>query len=359
MKQNLKRLLIGGALVALTASLLRVNGIFAEVATMLATLRQLDSDTLTMACAMSILGIVLSGVEWWKLLGHMGYKVAYRSALTAYLSAGLAGYVVNSVGPAVGSAMILRRHGVSPGRATLLTVIANALGFCGILVWAPIGLLLLSQTGMDRTLPLIGQHGPIAAALLVLAASAIMVLVLRALTAVAGSRHRLARGLLGRLPADDHDQPATLRTRQVLALIPWSAGSWVAGVGALYVVLTAISPGATVNLADVVGSAVLAATLGSLAFFVPEGLGVSDGVLILLLTHATGLPATSCIAAAVAVRAMDPVTKLSLLGMLALTAHPVVARFLARCIPSDWLCTRLLERQIALSLPVASVTAHP
>jgi uncharacterized membrane protein YbhN (UPF0104 family) len=357
-RRMLRYAVIGGVLVLLLGGLYR-SSVSAQIETMLATLRQLDLDTVITACLMTGLGIVLSGVEWWKLLGRMGHNVAYRSALTAYLSAGLAAFVVNSVGPAVGSAMVLRRHGVSPGRAALLTVIANTLGFCGILVWAPIGLLLLSQTGMDRTLPLIGSHGPLAAALVMLSAGVVMVLVLRALTTVADSRHSLARRLLGGRPADDHDRPSKLRTRQVLALLPWSAGSWVAGVGALYVVLTAMSPGASVNLADVVGAAMLAATLGSLAFFVPEGLGVGDGALVLLLTHATGLPATTCIAAAVAVRALDPMTKLSVLGVLALTAHPAAARFLARCLPSDWLRAHLLENWAVPHLPLTPAPTRP
>ena len=56
--------------------------------------------------------------------------------------------------------MILKRHGICATRAVLLTVIGNALGFSGVLIWAPVGLLLLSQTGMDRTLPLLGHYVP-------------------------------------------------------------------------------------------------------------------------------------------------------------------------------------------------------
>ena len=67
---------------------------------------------------------------------------------------------------------------------------------------------------------------------------------------------------------------------------------------------------------------------GSLAFFAPEGVGVKDGALVALLAHATGLPMTTCMAAALAVRALDPVTKLSLLGVLALRADVVMARLL-------------------------------
>jgi uncharacterized membrane protein YbhN (UPF0104 family) len=251
----------------------------------------------------------------------------------------LAGYVANSVGPAIGSAVSLRRHGVSPGRAALLSIIANALGFCGILIWAPIGIVLLSQSGMDRTLPVIGRYGPTAGALLQIIAATLMVAVIHSLASVARSHGRFARLLLGQTPTADEDRPMTLRTNRVLALIPLSAASWLGSVGALYVFLLAMSPDVSPNFGAVVGSAALASVLGSLAFFVPEGLGVSDGMLVVLLTQATGLSATTCIAAALAVRTIDPVTKLSLLGGLTLTAHPAVTRLLDQRIPQKSVAT--------------------
>jgi glycosyltransferase 2 family protein len=324
---------VGAAVVLLSVFFAR--GMAAQAGTMVGALSRLQPDMIGIAALLSIVGILLSGVEWWRLIRLLGYKVTYRAALTAYLSAGLAGYVVNSVGPAIGTAVSLRGHGVSPGRAALLTIMANALGFCGILVWAPIGIVLLSQTGMDRTLPMIGPYGPAAAALVQIVAATVMVLVIHGLASVAGSRNRFARRLLGRVPTSQDDSPLPLKGRQILGLVPWSALSWLGGVGALYVVLAAMSPGIGLNVGAVVGSAALASTLGSLAFFVPEGLGVSDSTLVILLTHATGLPPTTCVAAALAVRTLDPITKLSLLGGLALFARPSATRRLGRLIPHE------------------------
>jgi hypothetical protein len=257
----------------------------------------------------------------------LGYSTPFRVALAAYLNAGLAGYVVNIVGPAFGTAICLRRHGVSPGHAVLLTLLANALGFCGILVWAPVGLLLLSRNGMADALPILGHHGPQAAVVILAALGLAMLVVIRTLATTAGSTSRLAHLLLARERTTEYGGPPALRSRQVLALVPYSALSWVVGVGALYVVVTAMSHGVTVTLGAVVGSAVLAAALGSLAFFAPEGVGLKDGALVALLSHATSLPLTTCIVAALAVRALDPVTKLGLLGVLGLIANKLVARF--------------------------------
>jgi uncharacterized membrane protein YbhN (UPF0104 family) len=326
MKRHLTRLAFLSALAVLSASALAVSGAGQQAAQMIAVLGGLGPSTIGMALVLSTLSALLSGMVWWRLLRRLGYLTPFRTALTAYLSAGLAGYVVNIAGPALGSAMILRRHGVTPGRATLLTLIANALGFSGILVWAPVGLLLLSRPGMAGVLPLLGQLAVPAIAVILAVLAVAMFLVIHALTTVAGSRNRLARLLLGHARTTEDGMPSALRSRQVFALVPYSALSWVVGAGALYVVLLALNHGAPIDLGTVIGAAVLAAALGSLAFFAPEGVGVKDGALVVLLARATGLPITTLVAATLAVRALDPVTKLSLLGVLALTANRAVAR---------------------------------
>ncbi|HWE64938.1 MAG TPA: lysylphosphatidylglycerol synthase transmembrane domain-containing protein [Chloroflexota bacterium] len=324
-----RRLSIIGLLMGLAAIALALSGTAAQLVTMLAALGRLRPGTIGAALALSVLSALLSGVVWWRLLLRLGHRMPFRAALAAYLNAGLAGYVVNIAGPAVGCALSLRRHGVSPGRAILLTLIANVLGFFGILVWAPVGLLLLSRGGMDTALPILGRYGPAAADGILAALVVAMLLALHVLAAAAGSGHRMARVLFrGGRTADEGDFPAP-RYRQLLALVPYSALSWVVGALALYVVLAAMSHNATVPLVTVVGAAVIAAALGSLAFFAPEGVGVKDGALVALLTHATGLPLTTALAAALAVRALDPVTKLGLLGVLVVTANEAPARLLA------------------------------
>ena len=328
MKRYLTRLAILCALAALAARALYVSGAGAQAVQMIAFLGRLGPRTIGVALELSTLSALLSGVVWWRLLLRLGYRTSFRVALAAYLNAGLAGYVVNIAGPALGSALSLRRHGVSPARAVLLTLLANALGFSGILVWSPVGLLLLSRTAMDGALPILGRHGLVAATIILAALAISMLLVLRALAPAAGSRNRVARLLLGRARTADDGAHAPLHASQVFALVPYSALSWVVGASALYVVLVAMNHGATITLSTVVGAAVLAAALGSLAFFAPEGVGVKDGALVALLTHATGLPMPTCIAAALAVRALDPMTKLGLLGALALRADVVVARLL-------------------------------
>lgn len=353
-RRLVRRIALAGAAMVLVAILLHLTGTGAQAVRTIRVLGRLRPETISVALALSILSALLSGVIWWRLIARLGFAVPYRAALLAYVSAGLGGYIVNAAGPAVGCAVSLRKHGVGTGRAVLLTLMANALGFCGVLVWAPVGLLLLSRTGMDRALPILGRHGPAAAAWLLVGIAVAMLVVLRALAGASGTGNRLVRRLLGRVHGDDH--APDLRCRHLLGLVPWSAGSWLAGALPLYVLLMALRPGADFTLGDVVGSAVLATALGSLAFFVPEGVGVSDGALVALLAHATGLPVATCAAAAIALRALDPLTKLSLFFALALTAHPAFTRMLAHV--NARVVARLPRRTLVRTAPSPRLTWH-
>ena len=307
---------VGGALFVLCTS-----PAFAEVRDASRVLHDIDPPFLLLALAFTLLAQGISGAIWARLLLRLGHRVSPRVGHSAFLSAGLGGHFVNGAGSAVGCAMILKRHGICPTRAVLLSVMGNALGFSGVLVWAPVGLILLSQTGMDRALPLLGHYGPLAALLSFLALAAAMLVVLRALAAAPRAGNALARRLLGARWAEQlaaSTAPAVqLRASTLLGLVPWAAGAWLANTLSLYVLVFALDAGAHAQLGAVVGSAALATTLGSLAFFVPDGMGVRDGALVALLSHSMGVPVATCAAATLLIRAYDPVCKLSLLLLLA------------------------------------------
>ena len=285
-------------------------------------LKDLQPSTLAEALALSATAAVLSGIAWQRVITQMGYPCTLRTGLTTYLSAGLGGYVLNSIGPAAGCAASLRTHGVPVRRATLLTLIANALGLCGVLAWTPIGLLALSQSAGARELPVLGPRGPVTAGLALLGLTAGILIALNALASAASTNNRVARFALG--PAHNHEPEGAnaLHYRRLISLIPWTAASWVVGACALYVLLTAMYQGSAPSFAVVIGSAALASTLGSLACFAPEGIGVSESALVILLVHTTSIPAATCVTAALALRAIDPLTKVGLLCAMALAASP-------------------------------------
>ncbi len=268
--------------------------------------------------ALSCLSMLISGAMWSRLLALLAYRIPARAGFQAFLAAGLAGHLVNTAGSALGTAVCLKRHGVCASSALLLSLIADALGFWGLLVWTPLGLLLLSRGGIDTGLPLIGRHGPLVAALALAILMVAMFEILRALAAAGRSGSQLARKVLGVLPgrrfgAFNAPPAPTLRLRRLLALVPWSAMAWFAGTLSFYVLLEALNPGKSVSATDVIGAYAIATALGALAFFVPDGMGVRDGILVALLAKSTGLPLASCAATAVASRALDPVLKLAML----------------------------------------------
>src|SRR5690242_13305700 len=125
---------IGIAVAAALATLYRWGGLD-RLEQVVSPLGRVGPRMLVLAVALNVLAMLLSGVLWSRLLACLGHPLPARVGLAAYLSAGLAGYMVNVAGPIVGSAVSLRRHGVCPGRAALLTFLANALGLCGVLVW--------------------------------------------------------------------------------------------------------------------------------------------------------------------------------------------------------------------------------
>jgi glycosyltransferase 2 family protein len=306
---------------------------------------RLRPETIAGVLGLSIVSMLISGGIWSRLLTRMGYDLPVTAGLGAYASAGLAGYVMNAAGSAVGGVMSLRLHGVCPTRAVLLTVIANALGLCGVLVWAPVGLVLLSRSGMSSDLPLLGHHGAAAAAIALCCLGLVMLVVLWLLTAAPEAGGRLLRRLVRAHTAVESETAArarpALHAGNLLALVLWSAASWFAGAMALYMMLGGMGAGADVNLADVVGAAALAATFGSLAFFVPAGVGVRDGVLIALLTHATGVPMVTCTAAAITIRALDPLMKV---GLLVVVASGLGKRFVGLYVGTSALASEAARR---------------
>jgi uncharacterized membrane protein YbhN (UPF0104 family) len=258
--------------------------------------------TLVVAAALSVLSMLISGVLWSCLLRCLGHRLPLHVGLAAYLAAGLAGYALNMVGSAAGSALLLGHYGLSRQRAALQLLLANALGFCGMFLWAPMGLFALGRAGAIAGAAVApGPHG-VATVGTLLALFAAMLLALKAFTALLSSDNALVRRLKG---AQVCPTRSNIRVRSLLVPLSLSATSWLVGALALYALLDALGPRASLSPGPVIGSLALANILSSMAFFLPAGIGVRDGALVTLLMHSTGLPVAECAAAALAIRALD------------------------------------------------------
>jgi hypothetical protein len=351
---------LGGGVLLMT-SVLYLSGISLNSVTeplgSLSALGQLQPQAMMEAVSYTVLAILINGLVWSRLLARLGYELPVEVGLGVFLSADLAGLVANIPGSAVGSAVSLRRHGVCPGRAVLLSIIANLLGFCSILVWVPVGILLLMRPGMAHAVPLLGQNAGFTVAIILACAVAASLVAMKALAGADRVGNKLARRLLRQAPSSAPVGTPVLRFRHLLRLVPGTSVSWLAGALALYAILSALASDSTVNLGDVVGSAALAAMFGSLAFFLPAGVGVRDGVLIALLVHSTGLSFATCTEAAIAIRVMDPVTKIGMLFLLA-TGLPRRARQVGAVVrTAAWRTSAVALRPVPVLVPVPAWVA--
>ena len=291
----------------------------AQAAYAVRSLRGLQPVGLIVAVTLNGLSMLISGFLWSRLLQCLGHRLPLRVGIAAYLAAGLASYAANVVGSAAGSALLLGRYGLSRQRATLLALLANLLGFCGMVLWAPMSLFVLGHMGASAGAVPLGRPS-IGAAGALLTFFAVVLIAFKAFAALLAADNALVRRLRNKVRLTG----SPIRGRSLLLLIPVSAASWLVGALALYALLEALSPGASLNPGTVIGALALANVLGSLAFFVPAGVGVREGALVTLLMHSTGLPVAECVAATLSMRALDLGTKLAL--MLVIGASIAVRR---------------------------------
>jgi hypothetical protein len=111
--------------------------------------------------------------------------------------------------------------------------------------------------------------------------------------------------------------PLQLYLHHLLALIPLAALSWLVGAGPLWVLLRAAGPGTVVSLPAVIAVQSVAAVVAAMTFFLPNGLGARDGIIVALLVSILGVPLPAAAAAALLVRVSDPVAKALILLVLA------------------------------------------
>jgi hypothetical protein len=240
-------LFLYGSLLALAYALYR--GDFLEIP------RIVSSPALGASLVLLFLGFVADVVLWQQTLARAGYGVSLAQALR---SAGLSvfgKYIPGKVWTIVGRAGALAAASALPlgGLVTLSLACQLVTLWVGLSIGA-VGLLLLE-----------GLHGWGA---LLLAAWGMLTVVL-----FSARFHRLGQRILrpvvGSLPR--------LSPRQILALAPWAAATWLCWAAGFHLAVTSlvtgpVPPGTGLGFP-------LAATLGIVAVIAPGGLGVREGVL--------------------------------------------------------------------------------
>jgi len=266
------------------------------------------------ALALTTLSMLISGVIWTHVLGCLGHRAGVTVGITLYAGTGLAAYIGSGAGAAGECILLLRRRGVCAGRAVLLLALASLVGFLGSVVWAPCGMVLLAAPAAVHALPALGAHGPLVVmiATVVCGAGGLAVLTLITLSPRLSTRWRITRVVI-----DPGGPPLRLSLRRLLTLIPFAAIAWVVGTIPLWVLARAAAPSAALSLPEAIGVQSVAAVIGSVTFFLPNGLGARDGAILGLLVAIAGVPLPAAAAAAVLVRLSDPVAKALILLALA------------------------------------------
>ena len=313
------------------------NGVMSQA---LHAILRVGPTALALALATTLLSMLLSGVIWMCVLRCLGYRALVGDGLTIYAGTGLASYVGLGAGAMGQCILLLRRRGVNAGRAALLMGVASLIGFCGSLVWAPWGVRLLNTPAAIHALPALGTKTPLVALITTVffTVGSVVGLWLITLAPRLGGRWPLVR-----IAAGPSTSPLQLYLHHMLALIPVAALSWLVGAVPLWVLLRATVPGGVVCLPTVIAVQSVAAVVGAMTFFLPNGIGARDGIIVALLVSILGVPLPAATAAALLVRVSDPVAKALILLMLAVL----------RWIPTLGHWHRKMHNRLCLSLATA------
>lgn len=246
---------------------------------------RIGAGSLTAAVVLSLISPFLTVLGWRVLLADLGSRLHLAPASGVFFVGQLGKYLPGSVWSVLVQAEMARRLGVPRARTAVV----------GLLT---IGLSVL--TGLVLGLPalpaLVTRDVAAVPAWAVAALIAALLLVLwpPLLNRAVGTGLRLLR----RPPLEHPLTPAA-----VLLSAGWFAGSWLVGGIAVWVMARDVAPighDASHLLVVAVSGYLLAAGIGMFSFVVPAGVGVRDGVLVLLL--ATSMPLTAAGAVVVVAR---------------------------------------------------------
>jgi hypothetical protein len=274
-----------GRRLALAAGLLLAGLSIAYVAPRFAEgVRSLDPAVLSRAwaplaisVALTILCVLLGGVIWRLILAGLGYPLDWRRCLSMHTTSNLAGYVPGYAWKYLGKAYLTTQAGV-PAAA-----VGTALGleFGGLLLTG--GVVALATVPDGFVVPALGAVPTAAARLAALAGTAGLV-----------AAPWAARAWLQRM-----SRPARVRSLYLGIALVAMLGSWLTWGIAFGYLVSALAPLPAWGWGVSVFALAVSYIATLVAFFVPGGLGVREGIMVYTLgvVIAPGLAATAAVAA--------------------------------------------------------------
>lgn len=211
------------------------------------------------------------GFIWRWLIAKMGWRLDLGLALRIWFSSMFTRYAPGKVWHVVGRVYLSRQEGVSGADAFLSMALEQALAFLATIIIFLFSLIFwVEGRSMAESWPLI-----------------LLIPLLLALV-----HPRLFAPLLnfGLRILRRPEVELTLQYRELLIFLVYYLAPALLNGLALYFVLRSLYPLALERLPMVVGAASLAWLVGYLSFLVPAGLGVREGILVILLSSCSPLP---------------------------------------------------------------------
>lgn len=209
---------------------------------------------------------------WHFLTVRNACAVDVRKAVVCWLVSILGKYIPGKVFLLAGRVYLYQKYGASKTRVALCFLIEGTAALVSSALLLLLGLLFLD-------LPIAGQVRPLAPAILVGLVVVLVVLHPRVLERALGVLLKLFR----REPV-----PVTLRYGDILVAVGIAGFNWLLlGAGFFFLINALVTLGWGV-LPYITGAFSFAAVIGVLALFAPSGLGVREGILLILLQPLLG-----------------------------------------------------------------------
>lgn len=199
------------------------------------------------------------------VMRNLGYRPRYRDVFKLSFAANLGKYLPGGVWQVTGKVAMARKAGVEPHAALVAAVVETALSVTGGT------LLFLTTTLLGAPLPAEVPQWP----LFVIVAVILVVLMPQIFARMVALGMRL-------LKIDG--EPPHLKLGQIIWLTLYYAAIWVVAGTAFWLFARSLTPGPGAGVFTYAGFYAAASIAGLLVLFVPSGLGVREGFLVLLLS---------------------------------------------------------------------------
>lgn len=243
----------------------------------------LDFDPWRLAASIVLLGLYMLGrsLVWHHLTGLLDGAIPVAKALTAWFYSQLGKYVPGKVFLYLGRLHYYSREGVGAGKVSLAFGLELVATFSASILTVLIAVLTVDAPGIERYRPI--MIGALVAFLVILHP--------RILSAIVATAARIFK----RSPF-----PITIGYGAMLRFVGLYVANWVVFGMALFVLINSFFPLDVDTILYLAGAFSFASMVGMIAVFVPSGLGVREGLLVLFLAQV--MPTPVALAAALVAR---------------------------------------------------------